>query len=122
MHISQTNLIEKGLDRIFGNAGLSLTWFKFSGTGTGLPEYGLGVSTTYYTSYVNAILGNHRPFASQLPGGFYEQGLIEVSVRETIGKDDMVDIGEIRYRVEGAPQQVILGPTLFYKTILRRSE
>mgnify|MGYP001583612058 CR=1 FL=1 len=122
MHISQVQAIERGLDRIFQDAGANAVWFRYSGTAASLPEYGLGISVTYYTAYVRCLLAAAKPQESQLPGGAYEQGMLEIKTREVLGKDDMVELGTIRYRVEGAPQQVLLGPTLFYRLLLRRAE
>ena len=122
MHVSRSQALERGLDRIFGDAGMSMTWLQYSGSAAGLPEFGLGISVTYYTAYLRALVTQARPLESQRPGGMYEQGMLEAKMRENVGKDDMLELGTTRYRVEGAPQQIVLGPTLFYRLLLRRAE
>lgn len=122
MHVSRTTSVERGLDRIFSEAGINLVWYRYSGTASNLPEFGLGVSTTYHTAYIRGLLAAARPEESQLPGGAYEQGMVTLKTRELVGKDDMLDIGIMRYRVFGVPQQVVLGPTLFYQHLMRRAE
>src|ERR1051325_2501750 len=113
MQVTRLRNIERGLDSVFREAGQNVTWFKYSGTAAGLPEFGLGVSTTYATSYVQAILDRGRPLERVAPGGVSEQGMLNMLVREPVGKDDMLELSTIRYRVEGAPTPVFLGATQF---------
>lgn len=122
MHIARIVSLEQSLDKIFQTVGTNLTWYKYTSASTGLAEFGLGYSVTYYTAYVQGIIVHASPQESQLPGGAYEQGMLSLRAREAIGKDDIVAIGTINYRVKGAPRQVILGPTLFYEVSLVRAE
>jgi hypothetical protein len=122
MHAARLRPIERGLDRVFKVAGQNMVWYQFSGTAAGLSEFGLGVSTTYYTAYVQGIVNRGAPLEQALPGGFSEQGRLLFMIRERIGKDDMLEVDTIRYRVEGAPSQAFLGETLYYDVPVVRSE
>lgn len=122
MNIARVRNIERGLDSVFREAGQNVTWFKYSGTAAGLPEFGLGYSTTYYTAYVQAILDRGRPMELPTPGGASEQGMLNLLVREPVGKDDMMELATIRYRAEGSPTPIFLGATQFYRVPVRRSE
>ena len=115
MQLTRTRGIERGLDAIFQQAGISLTWYQYSGTASGgLPEFGHGITVTYYTSYIVGLLIKHTPRESQLPGGASEQGMLDIRSREAIGTHDIIGLDSDYYRVQGAPRRVILGPTLFY--------
>ncbi len=123
--VGRVRSIQKGLDNIFQLGAQSLRWFKFSGTAASLPEFGLGVATTYYTAYIKAIISRpQRGDPGEVPqvGGVTQQGALIAQTRESIGPTDMLEFGTTRYRVEGEPVPVFLGATHFYRQVLRRAE
>jgi hypothetical protein len=122
MHVARLRPIERGLDRVFKDAGQNLTWFQYSGTAAHLPEFGLGVSAVYFTAYVQAIIWRGNPREAVQLGGALEQGMLQAMTREQIGKDDILEFATVRYRSAGVPTPAFLGATLFYRLDLRRAE
>ncbi len=122
MQVARVRSLQRGLDNIFRDAGQSLTWYAYSGTGSHLPEFGLGVLTTYYTSYIKGIIDRARQNEIPQVGGVTQQGFMVAMIREAIGPSDMLEFGITRYRVEGQPTPEFLGATHFYRLVLRRAE
>lgn len=122
MHVARLRPIERGLDVVFRDAGQNLTWYQYSGTAANLPEFGLGVSAVYFTSYIQGIIWRGNPREAVQLGGALEQGMLRAITREQVGKDDILEFSTIRYRAAGAPTPAFLGATIFYSLDLRRAE
>jgi hypothetical protein len=125
MQQRQLQPIIRGLEQVFNRVGQNLTWYKYSGSAAGSPEFGEGVTVTYGTAEIRAIvwqgLRQIGGLEIQHPGGASQQGSIQCALREPVGPDDMLDFANARWRLEGEGTPVFLGATHYYRSVLRRA-
>lgn len=114
--------VQQGLRRVFEQAGQAATWYRFSGTAAGAPEYGIAGAETYLTGSLQVVLGELTPQERAEAGGQINAAEFALLVREPIGKDDQVRIGTgAQYRVAGNLSTAHLQGVQFYRVLVRRA-
>lgn len=114
--------VKRGLDRVFSQAGQHVTWYRYSGTAAGSPEYGIAGVETYLTGSLLVVQGGLTPVEQQQAGGQVNAAEFALLVREQVGKDDLLRIGTgATYRVIGAAATAFVGGVGFHRLTVARA-
>lgn len=116
------NRVKAGMARVFSQAGQPATWFRYSGSAAGSPEYGIAGIETYSTGRLSVVQGALTPMEQQMAGGQINAAEFAVLVREPVGQQDMFRLGTgAQYRVAGQPSTAWVGGVCFYRLLLQRA-
>ncbi len=114
--------VKLGLRKVFEQAGQPATWYRYSGSAAGSPEYGIAGVETYITGTLAVLQGDLTPAEMQVAGGQITRAQFALLVREPVSQQDMFRIGTgAQYRVAGPPTTAIVGGACFYRLILERA-
>ena len=114
--------VKQGLARVFAQAGQRATWYRYSGSAAGSPEYGNAGVETYITGRLSVVQGALTPVEQQQDGGQINAAEFSLLVREPVGQQDMFRLGTgAQYRVAGQPSTAYVGGVCFYRLLLQRA-
>lgn len=114
--------VKRGMAVAFQQGGQQATWYRYSGSAAGSPEYGIGGVETYLTGRLAVIQGDLTPREVQEAGGQVNAAEFALLVREPVGQQDMIRIGTgAQYRVAGQPSTAYVGGVCFYRLLLQRA-
>ena len=85
--------VKQGLGRVFAQAGQQATWYRYSGSAAGSPEYGIAGVETYITGRLSVVQGALTPMEQQIAGGQINAAEFSLLVREPVSQQDMFRVG-----------------------------
>lgn len=93
-------------DSIMKYAGNTATWSQYVSASAGIPAAGIGDSACYRHQTITAVFGRGllgQMLEYQVAAGMQAAGVMQMSSRYKIGRQDEIRFNDVTYRVEGDP-------------------
>ena len=112
--------VARGLKKVFSDGGQQATWYRYSGTANGSPQFGIQGAAVYATAAASIIQSRRTTrHEAQVAGGQLDAGMIPIFSRQEFGKEDRIRFDARTYTVDGHPLVEFLGGTQFFKINLK---
>ncbi len=122
MNLSLRPGIESRMARLFDDAGLTFTWYRFVQVTGATASYGMGGTPQYATGYVTGIWADpSKQRFWQQPGGVTVAGQETLYLRAKVGTADVLAYSGQEFGVEGEPFPAQLFGVMYYRTPVKRA-
>lgn len=101
------NRINSNAERVYRDAGVTAVWRQYVSASTGVSEAGFGDTQYYRTQTITGHFGNiialPRVNENIAAAGLIAAGIVPMTTREHIGRQDEIIYNSALYRVESDP-------------------